>query len=454
MGDVRVMLLLLLICRLCHVASAFDTNPPGYGAETNPTGDPIGGGKGYRRIVQSGNYTVATKEELLSALEKAKPGETVYVAPGAEIDLTGHVGTAIPDGVTLGGNRGADSPSPLIHTTSLPKSRGLFIARSHARITGLRIKGPDCDFPQIDYDKVPRSWAKAITARGENIEVDNCEISNFHHSGVSVQGRNVHVHHNHIHDVHAYPVVTADKARMPMLIEANEIHWIWHTIAGTGGPETGYEARFNLCIREQPPASWGEKHKSHGFDMHAYRPVSRATKRRIAGDVILIHHNTMRNNGPALGALIRGIPRDICRVYRNWFSNPDPALAVGQLEPHANVWVTDNAHGPEKKVVAMGTPTTAQIRFKQPPPPAAEPAVVSGPLPLDIEVNVPEGLTLKQVVVTVGDKEIYSGGKAPAPKQVVVDTGTLGKGDHIVRVTATDNRDVKAQHETTVRIEE
>ena len=34
------------------------TDPQAYGAESNPTGDPIGGDPGYRRIVTRGDYTV------------------------------------------------------------------------------------------------------------------------------------------------------------------------------------------------------------------------------------------------------------------------------------------------------------------------------------------------------------------------------------------------------------
>ena len=41
-----------------------------YGAECNPTGSPIGGGKGYARIFTSGDYEVGTLAELDEALER------------------------------------------------------------------------------------------------------------------------------------------------------------------------------------------------------------------------------------------------------------------------------------------------------------------------------------------------------------------------------------------------
>ncbi len=46
-----------------------------FGAEPNPTGDPIGGGKGYRRLASRGDFEVRTSEELLVALKKAKAGQ-------------------------------------------------------------------------------------------------------------------------------------------------------------------------------------------------------------------------------------------------------------------------------------------------------------------------------------------------------------------------------------------
>ncbi len=74
---------------------------PAYGAEANPTGDPIGGGDGYRRIVERGDFNVATAGELLAALKEARTGQTIYVAHDARIDLTGQMGLQLLAGVTL-----------------------------------------------------------------------------------------------------------------------------------------------------------------------------------------------------------------------------------------------------------------------------------------------------------------------------------------------------------------
>ncbi|MDA0746282.1 MAG: hypothetical protein O2954_07170, partial [bacterium] len=49
-----------------------------FGAEGNPTGNPIGGGKGYSDILEGGDVTVRTYEELRAALEEAGTGQVIF----------------------------------------------------------------------------------------------------------------------------------------------------------------------------------------------------------------------------------------------------------------------------------------------------------------------------------------------------------------------------------------
>jgi hypothetical protein len=418
-----------------------------YGAEPNPTGNPIGGGKGYSRIVTGGDVVVGTGDELLSALEGAQAGEVVYVAPDAEIDLTGHFNIVIPAGVTLAGNRGQEgTPGPLLFSTQMPSQATLFSAGPRTRVTGLRIRGMDPDFPDVDYDRNERSWTRAITAAGGDMEVDNCELSNFHHSGVCVQGRNVHVHHCHIHDVHMYAVLVADEARLPVLIEANRIHWASHIIAGTGGPNTGYEARHNICVREKLPASRGLKHKSHGFAMHQWRPVGKSRGQLIAADRVLIHHNTLLGQGSAFGVCIEGVPREIADIHKNWFSQADPMLALRQPAPPGNLWIHDNAYGPERNIIRVGPQTTPQILFRSPAPPDRKPVKVADQLPLEVAVRACKRRSITRVTVALGEKEIYAGEAAPEPGQVSIDRAALSAEASLLTVTATDNQGATATH--------
>ncbi len=85
-----------------------------FGAGSNPTGSPVGGGDGYRDTVsQKGSGTnrpVTTTDELLAALSSAKSGDVIYIDEMARIDLAdAPMGMTIPEGVTLAGNRGERS---------------------------------------------------------------------------------------------------------------------------------------------------------------------------------------------------------------------------------------------------------------------------------------------------------------------------------------------------------
>ena len=62
-----------------------------FGAEANPTGSPIGGGKGYARPIARGDYRVKTAAALIAALKKATRGQVVFIEGEAEIDLTAGV---------------------------------------------------------------------------------------------------------------------------------------------------------------------------------------------------------------------------------------------------------------------------------------------------------------------------------------------------------------------------
>ena len=104
------------------VIDTFFDDELNFGAESNPTGNPVGGGDGYQDIttVNAGaNYAVTTTEELLAALRNASSGDVIYIDEKAQIDLNdtpGGViipedvaiseGVLIPEGVTLASNRG------------------------------------------------------------------------------------------------------------------------------------------------------------------------------------------------------------------------------------------------------------------------------------------------------------------------------------------------------------
>ena len=424
--------------------------PEAYGTDANPNGAPVGGGEGYERVFTDGDHTVATRNQLIAALEQAQPGEVVYVKPGAEIDLSDLARIAVPAGVTLAGNRGHEGAAgPLLYSKRMPEEGFpiLFdLAGERARLTGLRIRGPDPDYAAQRAG--PSTLNRGVNI-GANGEVDNCEVSNFYREGIAARGPGAHIHHNHIHDVGAYPVLVTSR---DALIESNMIRWGWHAIACTGSVGTSYEACYNH-FKPHDVESIGQC-----LDMHPDRRGLFASRAQfIAGDYVTYHHNTLELRD-ALGMRIRGTPRLLSRVYGNWFLTEDSSQALGPHgsggeTPTANVWAYDNVYGADKRHIAqLAWNTKPYILFKSPEPPQVKCQKVSGSLPLEIEVSVFEGLELKGVLVELDDKPIYLGSKAPEAGTVVIDTTELANGVHVLRVSAIDNRNVPGAQEVLIEV--
>jgi len=316
-----------------------------FGAQSNPTKDPIGGGKGYSRITTSKDYVVKTYEELIASLKKATSGQVVYIADDVELDITGKEKIVVPAGVTIASGRGqGSSQGALLYTNDLAASPMLLVAGQKVRITGIRLQGPDQErrteqmqklYEQGQYYSIPNS--DGIICEHPDLEVDNCELWGWSHAAVFLNrgASNAHIHHNHIHHNQRSGLgygVCLDQANA--LIEGNLFDWCRHHIAGTGSPGTSYEARYNLVL---------ENANSHSFDMHG--GADRGDGTDIAGDSILIHHNTFRATSvPAV--VIRGRPTLSAEIHHNWFLHPDAQKAILQTNAAGNMNIYDNKFGP------------------------------------------------------------------------------------------------------------
>ncbi len=307
-----------------------------FGADSNPTGNPIGGGEGYDQLVEEYDYFVTSRSELLDALKQATGGQVVYLADTARVDLTGDTDIEIRAGVTLASGRGKpDSDGGLIFSEQLDTAP-LFVAIGpDVRLTGLRLEGPDSmrrteQMTQLlregRFYSIPNS--RAIETFQPRLKVDNCELWGWSHGAIFLRRNSTdnHIHHNYIHHNQRHGLgygVVMDNSEA--LIEANLFDWCRHHIAGTGRPNTSYEARYNMVL---------ENANSHSFDMHGGRDREDGTD--IAGNVILIHHNTFLAVDVE-AVVIRGIPRDICDVYNNWFIHWLPATAIKQVYATGNM---------------------------------------------------------------------------------------------------------------------
>ncbi len=335
----------LALALFCAPGMADDAGET-YGCEANPTGNPIGGGAGYSETVSTGDFTVRTKEELRAALNAAETGQVVFVPAEAEIDLTGEAAVAVPGGVTLASSRGFNgSPGARLYSTEYIRPM-LRSDGDEVRVTGLRIEGPE-----PNTDSAGASYGIQFDHFG--CEADNCEVYNWGYVGVGGRGCKLKVHHNTIHHCQrkglGYGVATNSSEAF---IYANRFDYTRHAIASSGAPGAGYEAAWNLV---------GPNSTSHYFDIHGGSDRGDATL--IAGDWLLIHHNTFL--GTARAVCIRGIPSQEARIHHNWFTR-EPGAHGTVVYSWGNTLVYRNAHGPDKVLQPAPYSLTVDCHFLDP----------------------------------------------------------------------------------------
>jgi len=337
----------------------------GFGEQVNPTGDPIGGGPGYRDIKtpEKAAFVVGSKDELIAALAKAQPGMIVYVRDGASIDMTGSDDLTIPGGVTLASGRGRDgSPGAVLYSTRLTDGEK-FIAMlktggKGVRITGLRLRGPFAEVGDHHYDQI--KIANGVKADHEDLEVDNCELWAWNKWAIYLAtAGGARIHHNFIHHTRrwgfGYGVWVADRGMA--VIEANLFDFNRHHIGSGAQPKGSYEARYNICLDHDVQPSFdrhGAPANPHGYPCRA-------------GATTLIHHNEFRNADYA-AILFRGQPLEEARFHNNWFRHASEEAAILFAEHVTrktikNCKIYDNHYGPaaaswHPAAKAMATPST------------------------------------------------------------------------------------------------
>ena len=339
----RYLLKVIVGCLVCVFASVHveslrgaPTSDYSFGCEGNPTGNPIGGGVGYSYILSAADadYVVSTKPELLSALSSAVCDDIIFVTGSACIDLTGEHHINIPGGVILASDRGYNGSAGALLYTDQYDTMPLFqCAGPNVRVTGLRLEGPD---PEIGEGAYVLPNSRGISTAYSGLEVDNCEIWAWSHAGIILLngGTDAYIHHNYIHHCqrtglgygisHSYGVADS-------LIVANIFDYCRHGIAATGTTGNSYEACYNYI---------GENANGHSFDMHGGKDRNDGTD--IAGDTILIHHNTFRY---PKAVVIRGIPNDGAWIYNNKFC-VGLGIAVVQRNAYGNMHVWMNLYTP------------------------------------------------------------------------------------------------------------
>jgi hypothetical protein len=322
-----------------------------YGAiACNPTGNPIGGGSGYSRIVTSGTVTVTNKAQLLTALQSASSGTVIFIPSGYTIDMTGTASVTIPAGVTLASNRGSGGASGAVIKRTENLNGGweepMFIAGgNNVRVTGLVLEGEM--YPQ-DYgnnDVYPgsineRYYLVGIYANGRSgLEVDNCELRGWAWSAISIrQCNNAYIHHNYIHHNQARGEgYGTNLYGGSALLEANIYDYNRHDITGAGMVGEKYEARYNRILGH------GNAIGAANFDVHQDEEGGTGG----AGEKFLIHHNTV-DGGVVAFVHIRADPSVGCYVDHNIINSAGTdtgtrnGMPIWQSNVQGNMFVTNN----------------------------------------------------------------------------------------------------------------
>ena len=316
-----------------------------YGAQSLP-GLPIGGGDGYTSTVTGGNYTCSTTDQLLTALGKAQPGEVVYIAGTAELELTERgyaeqLVIEVPAGVTLASNRGVGgSQGALLYSFAFQTAPLIRVMGAGARITGLRLRGPDplaredhyarsfgpAGKGQAYYDKFPASVGIATEFI---VEIDNCEFYGWSNAAVQFEAGGGHwIHHNHIHHCARQGLgQSLDSGAAGGLIESNLFDHNQHAFQCDGSAQAAWELRNNVF------------HLRHGADVAR---VELGAPPDGAGHWFKLEHNTFIASGRRAIAL-DGLPEAGAWIAWNWFYHAAPGPTV--IEAPGRTLAMENAYG-------------------------------------------------------------------------------------------------------------
>ncbi len=300
-----------------------------YGAEPfNPTGYTIGGGAGYPTyFAATATYVVTTlagfKSHMVGGSNPAQAGQVVFIPNGTTIDLSGQHSITIPAGVTIASDRGYSG-----HTGGIiRKTRGddyysgsmLVIGGNDVHITGLVLEGPNPAPETIDWKGMGIYNGIGWLGTGyTGLVVDNNEIRGWPYAGIFTQG-----------------VATSGRP----YIHHNYIHHNQGEGYGYGVNVNGGDALVEANIFDYNRHSItggglvGEKyefryniHRGNGsvvggvhVDVHENEHYS-GDGIACAGTEYRIHHNTVNpGNGTAQQAFvhIRDIPQDGAYIYNN-----------------------------------------------------------------------------------------------------------------------------------------
>ncbi len=324
-----------------------------YGAYTEEGGSPIGGGVGMTSIYTTGDYVVNSLDSLISALDRAKSGEVVFIEGSAVIDTTSRSekeeAFVLKEGVTLASDRGRvlddGTVSAGARICSTKNAPVMIRAYADSRIEGLILAGADTQ-KHMNHHKRGVSEGRfdgyyyllplsvGVSVHGDNFQMVNCEVAGFGNSGVLLaEAENTHIRNSYFHHNQrmglGYGVCLGSKATS--VIEYNLFNFDRHSIAANGSPGTGYIARYNIQMGDAI---------YHVFDAHGGNDRGDGTN--IACEYVDMYNNTILCD--ALPYKKRGVPEQFSKFYRNVVINPFEYYSTRYMEG-VNMTFFDNIFG-------------------------------------------------------------------------------------------------------------
>lgn len=319
-----------------------------------------GGGTDYPDVVDPSWPVVTvvdTDTALVAALDGARPGEIVYVADHATIDLTAEAGVCVPQGVWLAGGRGVDgAPGGLVFVTESWKRPVISVCGDDVRITGFRLLGADSDECPTSYpgscsgvDRTGGSNCRdceeasiGIQVKGfDRLEIDNMELAGWSYAATwFVESVDDRVHHSHIHHTQrqglGYGVVLTrgGDERVVVDIGWNRFDYNRHAVAGSGEHGQDYDAHDNLVL---------EHAIGHVFDMHGENENT-DNGSELAGGDIRVHDNTVLV-ADQYALVVRGRPDHGAWLYDNCLARTDAASAALQKNFTGALYVDEDPDG-------------------------------------------------------------------------------------------------------------
>lgn len=345
----------------------FWTFSSGYYSSAQPT-------TGFVHVAQDPS---GAPDAFINAVNNATDGTVIVVDQDVDITLDGTLPLAIPDGVTIRGDRRGVNLGPRIRISPDVTANGTMFdaVGRYTRFTGLRLQGPSRSTATEPL------WIGILAHESAPCIIDHNDISNWTNAAIEpsnaggsvpqaqppsnrpqtiVVARNF-IHHNERHDW-GYGVAASDGS-FP-LVEGNTFIMNRHAITGDTSEHVGYRARYNLVQSAAPEYTkdWGLKHEhDQDFDMHGSgsgnsdSPLSPCYGVShcggIAGEYVEITGNTFLGTN-RLNFFLRGTPSYLAVFADNTVEEP-LLFAIKNAGASDKLQITNNRFGsanPTKKL--------------------------------------------------------------------------------------------------------